>query len=173
MGLIWRKWQATALQSRFSALAPSHIYLNFLGKIFFLPFELLHESGIQDIIFKELFKMGSQQKLGFWLIAAKNIVRNIRGCVILQRLCFYALYSSVYMRKNDKRKRFSRLHCQGCWQSANHTEVAAIPPPWQSAERHSLPCQSKEQAPSETCSAQSHLLEVCLLFLHTKYLCIC
>lgn len=67
------------------------------------------------------FKMESQQKLGFWLIAAKNLVRSIAGCVILKGLCFCALYSAVYMSKNDKEKRFSRLHCQGCWQPAKHT----------------------------------------------------
>lgn len=72
--------------------------------------------------------MGSQQKLGFWLIAAKNIVRSIGGCVILKGLCFYALYSVVYKSKNDKKKKFSRLYCQGCWQAAKHTEVANIPP---------------------------------------------
>lgn len=49
--------------------------------------------------------MGSQPKLGFWLIAAKNIVRSIGGCVILKGLCFYALYSVVYKSKNDKKKK--------------------------------------------------------------------
>lgn len=48
--------------------------------------------------------MGSQQKLGFGLIGAKNIVKHIGGWVILKGLCFYALYSAVYMSKNEEKK---------------------------------------------------------------------
>lgn len=52
MGLICKKWQATALQRTFSALALGHIYPNFLEGFFFSPLELLHESGIQEIILR-------------------------------------------------------------------------------------------------------------------------
>lgn len=81
MGLICKKWQVIALQSRFSALAPSHIHPDFLGGKFFLPLELLHESGSQEIISKESFKMGIQQKLGFWLIAPKKTLYGVLEAV--------------------------------------------------------------------------------------------
>lgn len=51
------------------------------------------------------------------------------SCAVLKGTCFYALYVAVYMSKNDKERRFNRLHCHGCQQPARHTEVATIPPP--------------------------------------------
>lgn len=64
-----------------------------------------------------------------WLTEDENNVGNIGRYVKVKVLCFYALYSTVYMSKNDKeKKKFSKLHCQGCWKSAKHKEVATVPP---------------------------------------------